>query len=79
MLRMHPCLTIVSPSGRKATPLHKSLSEQVLVRIVLQRHPACFLSHLRLVADPMYHNSGDLSEREGYDFDQLYAITKVQV
>jgi hypothetical protein len=27
----------------------------------------------------MYHNSGDLSEREGYDFDQLYAIAKVQV
>lgn len=31
------------------------------------------------VADPMYHNSGDLSEREGYDFDQLKAIAKVQV
>lgn len=27
----------------------------------------------------MYHNSGDFSKREGYDFDQLYAITKVQV
>ena len=32
-----------------------------------------------LVADPMYHNSGDLSEREGYDVNQLYAIAKVQV
>jgi len=31
------------------------------------------------VADPMYHNSDDLSEREGYDFDQLFAIAKVQV
>jgi len=30
------------------------------------------------IADPMYHHSGDLSEREGYDFDQLYAIAKVQ-
>ncbi|KAJ3527342.1 hypothetical protein NMY22_g9823 [Coprinellus aureogranulatus] len=30
------------------------------------------------VADPMYHNSGDLSEREGYDVNQLYAIAKVQ-
>ncbi|KDR84014.1 hypothetical protein GALMADRAFT_236597 [Galerina marginata CBS 339.88] len=30
------------------------------------------------IADPMYHNSGDLSDREGYDFDQLYAIAKVQ-
>ncbi|KAF8204559.1 hypothetical protein BJ912DRAFT_938684 [Pholiota molesta] len=30
------------------------------------------------IADPMYHNSGDLSDREGYDFDQLFAIAKVQ-
>ncbi|KAF6762203.1 hypothetical protein DFP72DRAFT_987537 [Ephemerocybe angulata] len=30
------------------------------------------------IADPFYHNSGDLSMREGYDVDQLYAIAKVQ-
>ncbi|KAJ4479204.1 hypothetical protein J3R30DRAFT_3882692 [Lentinula aciculospora] len=30
------------------------------------------------IADPMYHNSGDLSDREGFDFDQLKAIAKVQ-
>lgn len=30
------------------------------------------------IADPMYHNSGDLSDREGYDFDQLTSIAKVQ-
>ncbi|CAA7260107.1 unnamed protein product [Cyclocybe aegerita] len=30
------------------------------------------------IADPMYHNSGDLSDREGFDFQQLYAIAKVQ-
>ncbi|KAJ2913277.1 hypothetical protein MD484_g7134, partial [Candolleomyces efflorescens] len=30
------------------------------------------------IADPMYHNSGDLSERVGYDVNQLYAIAKVQ-
>jgi hypothetical protein len=30
------------------------------------------------IADPMYHNSGDLSDREGYSFEQLYAIAKVQ-
>jgi len=30
------------------------------------------------IADPMYHNSGDLSDREGYDFDQLKSIAKVQ-
>ncbi|KAK0206905.1 hypothetical protein DFS33DRAFT_1381997 [Desarmillaria ectypa] len=30
------------------------------------------------IIDPMYHNSGDLSDREGYDFEQLKAIAKVQ-
>ncbi|KAF8897786.1 hypothetical protein BD779DRAFT_1667708 [Infundibulicybe gibba] len=30
------------------------------------------------IADPKYHNSGDLSNREGYDFDQLKSIAKVQ-
>ncbi|TFK20367.1 Zn-dependent exopeptidase [Coprinopsis marcescibilis] len=30
------------------------------------------------IVDPMYHNSGDLSDREGFDFNQLYAIAKVQ-
>ncbi|KAF9006630.1 Zn-dependent exopeptidase [Cyathus striatus] len=30
------------------------------------------------IVDPMYHNSGDLSDREGYSFVQLYAIAKVQ-
>ena len=27
----------------------------------------------------MYHNIGDFSKREGYDFDQLFGIAKVQV
>jgi len=31
------------------------------------------------IADPMYHNSGDLSDREGYDLDQVKAIAKVQM
>ncbi|KLO16666.1 Zn-dependent exopeptidase [Schizopora paradoxa] len=31
------------------------------------------------IADPMYHNSGDLSEREGYDLHQLRSIAKVQL
>ncbi|KAJ6515525.1 Zn-dependent exopeptidase [Mycena sanguinolenta] len=31
------------------------------------------------IADPMYHNSGDLSDREGYDFDQVKSIAKVQL
>ncbi|KAL1686267.1 hypothetical protein GGG16DRAFT_64574 [Schizophyllum commune] len=30
------------------------------------------------IIDPMYHNSGDLSDREGYDFDQLKAIAMVE-
>jgi len=30
------------------------------------------------IMDPMYHNSGDLSERIGYDFDQLKSIAKVE-
>ncbi|KAI9068840.1 hypothetical protein FKP32DRAFT_1600273 [Trametes sanguinea] len=30
------------------------------------------------IADPMYHNSGDLSERDNYDFEQLKSIAKVQ-
>ncbi|KAJ7639180.1 hypothetical protein FB45DRAFT_1055341 [Roridomyces roridus] len=34
------------------------------------------------IADPMYHNSGDLSDREGYegyDFQQVKSIAKVQL
>jgi len=30
------------------------------------------------IADPMYHNSGDLSDREGYDLHQVKSIAKVQ-
>ena len=29
------------------------------------------------IADPMYHNSGDVTEREGYDVEQLGSIAKV--
>ena len=29
------------------------------------------------IADPMYHNSGDLVGREGYDVDQIRSIAKV--
>ncbi|EEB93900.1 hypothetical protein MPER_07383 [Moniliophthora perniciosa FA553] len=32
-----------------------------------------------VIIDPMYHNSGDLSHRSGYDFDQLKSIAKVQL
>ncbi|KAI5985696.1 hypothetical protein EDC04DRAFT_2873646 [Pisolithus marmoratus] len=30
------------------------------------------------IADPMYHNSGDLSDRLGYDLNQVHSICKVQ-
>ncbi|KAI0632801.1 Zn-dependent exopeptidase [Trametes polyzona] len=30
------------------------------------------------IADPMYHNSGDLSDRDNYDFEQIKSIAKVQ-
>ncbi|KAI0772469.1 Zn-dependent exopeptidase [Trametes elegans] len=30
------------------------------------------------IADPFYHNSGDLSDRENYDFEQIKSIAKVQ-
>jgi hypothetical protein len=30
------------------------------------------------ILDPMYHNSGDLSDREGYDLKQVRSIAKVQ-
>jgi Zn-dependent M28 family amino/carboxypeptidase len=29
------------------------------------------------IADPMYHNSGDLADREGYDAEQIKSIAKV--
>ena len=31
------------------------------------------------IIDPMYHNSGDVSKREGYDLEQVRSIAKVQV
>nr|GAT44379.1 Zn-dependent exopeptidase [Mycena chlorophos] len=31
------------------------------------------------IVDPMYHNSGDLSDREGYDLEQIKSIAKVQL
>jgi Zn-dependent M28 family amino/carboxypeptidase len=30
------------------------------------------------IADPMYHNSGDVSDRPGYDLDQVRYISRVQ-
>ncbi|KAF8130298.1 hypothetical protein EV363DRAFT_1399468 [Boletus edulis] len=30
------------------------------------------------IADPMYHNSGDVSDRPGYDFNQVRYVSRVQ-
>ncbi|PIL26098.1 hypothetical protein GSI_11852 [Ganoderma sinense ZZ0214-1] len=32
-----------------------------------------------LIKDPMYHNIGDVSERDGYDFEQIKSIAKVEL
>ncbi|KAI1790877.1 Zn-dependent exopeptidase [Ganoderma leucocontextum] len=32
-----------------------------------------------LIKDPMYHDSGDVSERDGYDFEQIKSIAKVEL
>ena len=31
------------------------------------------------IADPMYHSSEDLSDRPGFDFEQVRLITKAEV
>ncbi|KAI6004955.1 hypothetical protein EDC04DRAFT_2908077 [Pisolithus marmoratus] len=44
-----------------------------------QGYPATHLfERAGLIADPMYHNSGDLSDRPGYDLNQVCSICKVQ-
>jgi hypothetical protein len=40
-------------------------------------HSVCDFGWLT-VTFVVYHNSGDLSQRDGYDFDQLKSIAKVQ-
>ncbi|KAI6001719.1 hypothetical protein EDC04DRAFT_2871932 [Pisolithus marmoratus] len=45
-----------------------------------QGYPATHLfERANSIADPMYHNSGDLSDRPGYDLNQVRSICKVQV
>ncbi|KAI6004966.1 hypothetical protein EDC04DRAFT_2784535, partial [Pisolithus marmoratus] len=55
-----------------------SSNVQVQVRLIHIN----LLSRLTMVlsvADPVYHNSGDLSDRPGYDLNQVRSICKVQV
>ncbi|KAL4071558.1 hypothetical protein V8B97DRAFT_1870918 [Scleroderma yunnanense] len=37
-----------------------------------------FFERITRIADPMYHNSGDVSDRPGYDLHQVRSICKVQ-
>ncbi|KAI5984998.1 hypothetical protein EDC04DRAFT_2913983 [Pisolithus marmoratus] len=43
-----------------------------------QGYPAHLFERAGPIADPMYHNSGDLSDRPGYDLNQVRSICKVQ-
>lgn len=72
--------------------LHK-LSQLYSPELVLGTTPACCSDHQSFlsfgfpatavfernggIADPMYHNSGDTSQREGYDLSQIISIAKV--
>ncbi|KAI5986982.1 hypothetical protein F5J12DRAFT_697228, partial [Pisolithus orientalis] len=45
-----------------------------------QRFPAAQVSERAgSMVDPIYHNSGDLSDRPGYELNQVRSICKVQV
>ncbi|WVR07067.1 hypothetical protein IAU60_004106 [Kwoniella sp. DSM 27419] len=77
----------------EATYLLGNLSHLYSPELVVGRTAACCSDHQSFVsygfpatqvferngwiADPFYHNSGDLSQREGYDFEQVVAIAKV--
>ncbi|KAI5984783.1 hypothetical protein EDC04DRAFT_2831808, partial [Pisolithus marmoratus] len=55
-----------------------SSNVRVQVRLI-HINPLSGLTMVLSVADPMYHNSGDLSGGPGYDLNQVRSICKVQV
>ena len=77
----------------EAAYLVGNVSQLYSPELVVGRTPACCSDHQSFVSygfpatqvyerngwivDPMYHNSGDLTQREGYDFEQIVAIAKV--
>lgn len=81
-----------SQATEEATWLAANITNLYVPELVTGRTKACCSDHASWrnvgyaatqfferngpIADPMYHNSGDLSRREGYDFDQLLAISK---
>lgn len=78
----------------EVTQLVANISAIYVPQLVVGFSPACCSDHQSfhnqgfpathvferagLIADPMYHNSGDVSDRVGYDFEQLANIAKVQ-
>ncbi|RSH87355.1 hypothetical protein EHS25_003264 [Saitozyma podzolica] len=77
----------------EATYLLSNLSQMYSPELVVGRTAACCSDHQSFVSygfpatqvferngpivDPMYHNSGDTSQRENYDFSQIVSIAKV--
>lgn len=77
----------------EATYLLSNLSQMYSPELVVGRTAACCSDHQSFVSygfpatqvferngpivDPMYHNSGDTSQRDNYDFSQIVSIAKV--
>ncbi|KAI6041696.1 hypothetical protein EDC04DRAFT_2601485 [Pisolithus marmoratus] len=68
---------VESPSMNRVTLQLTSSNVRVQVRLI-HINPLSGLIVVLSVADPMYHNSGDLSDRLGYDLNQVRSICKVQ-
>ncbi|KAI9141539.1 hypothetical protein BKA69DRAFT_1028392 [Paraphysoderma sedebokerense] len=79
----------------EATELVKMIISQYMPSIVLGETPACCSDHQSFfeqgypataffenngpIQDPKYHNSGDIANRPGYDFEELAALTKAMI
>lgn len=77
----------------EASDLVSNVSALYAPALVVGRTPACCTDHQSFltfgfpatalferngpIADPMYHNSGDVSNRTGYDFEQIKTIARV--
>lgn len=77
----------------EASYLVSNVSALYASALVVGRTPACCTDHQSFltfgfpatalferngpIADPMYHNSGDVSNRTGYDFEQIKLIARV--
>lgn len=77
----------------EASALLHAISQLYSPELVLGKTAACCSDHQSFlsygfpatavferngpIADPMYHNTGDVSQREGYDLEQILSIAKV--